>query len=66
MLIPTACRLIADTSNEELQKDCGILVALLGYELLSNQTLHLVIEAVQASLNEPFWKVGEKVCPCQN
>ncbi|OQR73165.1 proteasome activator complex subunit 4-like, partial [Tropilaelaps mercedesae] len=57
LLIPAVCRLIADTSNEELQKDCGILVALLGYELLSNQTLHLVVEVVQTCLNDPFWRV---------
>ncbi|XP_018496476.1 proteasome activator complex subunit 4A [Galendromus occidentalis] len=58
-LLPIACRLFANTTNELLKKDCCFMVTLFGCEILSIPILQAIMDQVRQRLDESFWKVRE-------
>lgn len=55
LVVPVLCQMQSDNTDEELQKDCAVTLALLGNALLPRESIQAALDIVKEVMNSPLW-----------
>lgn len=61
-IVPVLCQVQSDTTDEDLQKDCAVTLALLGNILLPRKSIQAALDAAKGVMKSPSWHARAAGC----
>ncbi|XP_064483757.1 proteasome activator complex subunit 4-like [Ornithodoros turicata] len=61
-IVPVLCQVQSETTDEDLQKECAVTLALLGNILLPSKSIQAALDIIKDVLKSPSWHARAAAC----